>query len=63
MMDCAQTRVHLPLEGGGRPASAGRVGVTALQQLLSQSLRQRRHPTLPPPNPPPQAGEGKSALP
>src|SRR5258707_8554136 len=35
---------YLPLEGGGRPALAGREGVIALQ---------------PPPYPPPHAGEGQ----
>ncbi|HEX4627953.1 MAG TPA: cobaltochelatase subunit CobN, partial [Gemmatimonadales bacterium] len=42
---------HLPLEGGCRPAPAGRVGVTAVPQV-----RPLRHPTPPPPYPPPQAG-------
>ena len=50
---------HLPLEGGGRPAQAGRVGVTALQQALSLPVGHRRHPTPPPPHPPPLAGEGR----
>ena len=55
---------HLPLEGGGRPAPAGRVGVTALQQFVSSCLRQRRHPTpdcLRQSDPPP-AGEGVCLL-
>src|SRR6266478_9122451 len=50
---------HLPLEGGGRPASAGREGVTALQRVL-----RRCHPTpdrLRRSHPPP-AGEGGRAI-
>src|SRR6266852_7588820 len=35
---------HLPLEGGGRPAPAGREGVTALQPVLR---RPAPHPGLP----------------
>src|SRR5262245_38836778 len=47
--------LHLPLKGGGRPAPAGREGVTALPHML-----RRRHPTpdrLRRSDPPP-AGEG-----
>src|SRR5260370_36059645 len=37
---------HLPLEGGGRPAPAGRAGVTAVPQIRPVVSRwRRRHPT------------------
>jgi len=40
LADLAREASHLPLEGGGRPAPAGREGVTPVQLLL-----RRRHPT------------------
>src|SRR6266404_3583650 len=56
---------HLPLEGGGRPAPAGRVGVTAVPQNLTWVSRwHRRHPTpdcLRQSDPPP-SGEGETLL-